>query len=215
MHSLPSKHSILNNISLLFVLAYTLMFTARASSSSIAELVKRVQSLPGVKQRAVNSVIGQAVADAASRPLHWVYDRALLESTLSSDKNADSAFWPVSVSPFYAMPTGRRSCYNEVALAMLRALPHDPMAAFDRNLYLDIIQNMFSPDSEYAEAYKRRIEAYDPSRKNEARKAIEGPWQHAAVTFLLEHLKKGEEVTGNPSLAETDGFCSSVPLVAR
>lgn len=181
-------------------------------SHALKDLLSRIDALPSIKRRAVNSVIGAAVGDAACRPLHWLYDRGTRENIL---QGSDPVFWPVSLSPFYSLPTGRRSCYNDVALAMLRSLPPDSNISFDFDSYLDEIMDMFKPSSEYAVAFAKRKEAYDPARKLEERRPIEGPWQHQAVTVLVGHLAKGEDISGNPSLAETDGFCSCIPLIAR
>merc|ERR1719400_2954651 len=63
------------------------------------------------------SLLGAAVADAASRPLHWVYDMTLMEELMKDGKDAE--FWPESMSPFYTLPTGARSCYNHVVMAGL------------------------------------------------------------------------------------------------
>merc|ERR1719339_13023 len=32
----------------------------------------------------------------------------------------DPEFWPESMSPFYTLPTGARSCYNHVVMAGLQ-----------------------------------------------------------------------------------------------
>ena len=32
----------------------------------------------------------------------------------------DAEFWPESMSPFYTLPTGARSCYNHVVMAGLK-----------------------------------------------------------------------------------------------
>jgi ADP-ribosylglycohydrolase len=188
------------------------MLSSATYGRALQELLGRVSALPEVKRRAVGAVIGAAVADAAARPLHWLYDRQILENLV---QNSDPAFWPVNASPFYSLPTGRRSCYNDLGLAMLRSLPLDKNLLFDGDSYLDEIMDMFKPESEYAAAFKRRQEAYDPARKLEKREPIEGPWQQQAVTVLVSHLTKGEEISGNPSVAETDGFCSCIPLIAR
>ena len=98
---------------------------------------------------------------------------------------------------------------------MLRSLPTDPNISFDFDAYVEQIMDMYKPSSDYATAFVKRQEVYDPARKLEERKPIEGPWQHQAVTVLVGHLNKGEDISGNPPLAETDGFCSCIPLIAR
>jgi hypothetical protein len=84
--------------------------TSKSSSyADIPSLLRRLNGLTSVQQRAVASVVGSAVGDAATRPVHWLYDRAKLEATIGT---SDPAFWPESISPYYTLPTGRRSCYN-------------------------------------------------------------------------------------------------------
>jgi hypothetical protein len=94
-----------------------------------------------------------------------VYDRNLLESILG-DK--DPAFWHENVSPFYSLPTGRRSCYNEVGYCMLESLkPYSVtgnLGGYNKENYITSLTNMFNPTSEYAEALERRKEIYDPAK---------------------------------------------------
>ena len=60
--------------------------TAVATNSALVhQLLNTVQSLPTVKKRAVYAVVGAAVADAAIRPFHWVYDRPTLEAALGDN----------------------------------------------------------------------------------------------------------------------------------
>ena len=49
-------------------------------AQALKELLTRIDALPAIKRRAVGSVIGAAVGDAACRPLHWLYDRKTRES---------------------------------------------------------------------------------------------------------------------------------------
>lgn len=42
-----------------------------------------------------------------------------------------------------------------------------------------------------------------------------GPWQQAAVTAYLTDLQAGRAPRGSPESLESDGFCSSIPLIAR
>lgn len=76
---------------------------------------------------------------------------------------------------------------------------------------------MFAPESEYGAALIRRKEAYDPAKRLEKREPVPGPWQQGAVTAFLEDLAKdGARLPkGNPELKESDGFCSSLPLIVR
>ena len=149
------------------------------SKESLATLFARYNTLSITKQRAVASVVGSAVADAATRPVHWLYDRSKLESIISP--TADSAFWPESLSPFYSLPTGRRSCYNDLGYVMLRSLQQQSDhsntdstvttstasvvgSPYSKDAYFSSLKSLFSPPSEYADAMARRLVAYDPAK---------------------------------------------------
>lgn len=142
-----------------------LVDAAAAADSTVMELMvsshlQTINSLSTEKQRAVYSIIGAAVADAACRPLHWVYDRDLMTSTIGND---DPEFWPISVSPFYTIPTGSRSCYNELGLTMLKALCAND-CVYDRNKFVAAMSETFSATSTYRLALNMRKIAYDPAR---------------------------------------------------
>jgi hypothetical protein len=185
------------------------------SSSLVVDLLSHIKTLSLINQRAIGAVVGAAVGDAATRPTHWVYDINLLESILG-DK--DPAFWHENVSPFYSLPTGRRSCYNEVGYCMLRSL--EPFTSigniggYHKGKYITSLTDFFHDSSDYAEALVLRKEIYDPAKKHEGRVLVPGPWQHAAVTVFLEHIQKGENISGGTN-KETDGFCATIPLIAR
>ena len=173
--------------------------TSTSSSSSLHDLLKKVSRLSLPNQRAVAAVVGASV-DAATRPFHWLYDRAKLENIVG-DK--DPAYWPVSVSPYYTLPTGRRSCYNDLGICTLTAMNAAPAHAFHEETYIKTMSTFFASDSEYAEALKRRKEAYTPEKRLEDREPIEGPWQQGAVSNFLSCLEKGEPITGSPESKET------------
>ena len=182
------------------------VFVSSTTSSSLHDLLKQVSKLSMPNQRAVAAVVGASVGDAATRPFHWVYDRAKLEKTVG-DK--DPAYWPVSVSPFYTLPTGRRSCYNDLGICMLTAMNTAPADAFVEETYVKTMSSFFSPESEYAVALKRRKEAYTPEKRMEDREPIDGPWQQGAVSNFLSCLEKGEPRAGSPESKETGGFFHS------
>ena len=64
--------------------------------------------------------LGATVADAAARPLHWVYDQKKLLNYISGKK--DFAFLKKNRSPFYSIKTGEVSGYNKVGLVMFQTL---------------------------------------------------------------------------------------------
>ena len=83
---------------------------------------------PDIVQRKIAALLGACVADAASRPLHWVYDMHALKCYLKEsfndgiDRNQQPEFYPQSRSPFYSLPTGENSCYFDITKAVLESL---------------------------------------------------------------------------------------------
>ena len=64
--------------------------------------------------------LGATVADAASRPLHWVYNQEKLNTYIKGKK--DFSFLKKNKSPFYNIKTGKVSGYNEIGQVMLQTL---------------------------------------------------------------------------------------------
>ena len=64
--------------------------------------------------------LGATVADAAARPLHWVYDPKKLNSYIKGKK--EIAFLKQNKSPFYSIKTGNVSGYNDVGQVMFKTL---------------------------------------------------------------------------------------------
>ena len=64
--------------------------------------------------------LGATVADAAARPLHWVYNQKKLLEYIRGKK--DFAFLKKNKSPFYNIRTGKVSGYNDVGQVMFKTL---------------------------------------------------------------------------------------------
>jgi len=64
--------------------------------------------------------LGATVADAAARPLHWVYDPKKLKSYIKNKK--EITFLKQNKSPFYSIKTGNVSGYNDVGQVMFKTL---------------------------------------------------------------------------------------------
>ena len=64
--------------------------------------------------------LGATVADAATRPLHWVYDPKKLKKYIKGKK--EIAFLKKNRSPFYNIKTGKVSGYNDIGQVMLQTL---------------------------------------------------------------------------------------------
>ena len=64
--------------------------------------------------------LGATVADAAARPLHWVYNQKKLNTYIKGKK--DFTFLKKNKSPFYNIKTGKVSGYNEIGQVMFQTL---------------------------------------------------------------------------------------------
>ena len=177
--------------------------------SELQQLLKEVSQLPKLQQRKVGCLVGAAVGDAAARPLHWVYDVHFLQQTISTDPQHPE-FWPESKSPFYTLPTGDNSCYWDQAMAVATSLGNRGGFVFE-----DICQELvtqFGPQSAYnmdkrQEYMLRRMQGLELV-------PLQGKWLHGGMIKFLENHSRGQ-VTGDPTIKETDGFCCALPVVAK
>lgn len=82
-----------------------------------------------VKARARAAVLGALLADAATMPLHWIYDLDKLNSLVESKTTrTQPEFFPEPSCPFYEYPLGALSPYGDEAYAVLRyAATHTDM----------------------------------------------------------------------------------------
>ena len=182
------------------------------STVKIEELLKEIRLLPLIKQRAIAAIVGASVADAATRPFHWLYDVKKLEEIVG---DGDPAFWSTSQSPYYTLETGRRSCYNDICYCMLRSLSNTSKSGyFEKESFIKSVVDLFAPPSEYSTAFVARKEAYDPAKRTEDRQPIPGPWQQQSITNFLDNVQTGY-FDGNPTVKETDGLMASIPLIAK
>ena len=98
------------------------------TTRTLTELIRLASMQPDHEQRKIAALVGACVADAASRPLHWVYDMEALEKYLNEtfddgvDRNKQPEFYPENKSPFYSLPTGENSCYFDITMASLESL---------------------------------------------------------------------------------------------
>lgn len=172
------------------------------ADNKTTELLAQCSQLPPLQSAAVASILGAAVADAAARPLHWIYDQADLEKLFQENRAPE--FWPESKSPFYTLPTGDRSCYNHVLMAGLEAFT-EANGEVDLDVYKRVLRKNFGEGTDWQEALERRREAYSPAKRKAWREPVPGPWLHGAVIHFLEH---GEGDTDN---TEMDAFLLTVP----
>jgi len=89
--------------------------------------------------------LGATVADAAARPLHWVYNQKKLNSYIRGKK--DFTFLKKNKSPFYNIKTGKVSGYNEIGQVMFQTLLEN-YENIEKEFKKNILKN-FGPGSKY------------------------------------------------------------------
>ena len=148
--------------------------------------------------------LGATVADAAARPLHWVYNQKKLNSYIRGKK--DFSFLKKNKSPFYNIKTGKVSGYNEIGQVMFETLleSHDNI---DQRFKKNIMKN-FGPGS----IYWKNLGLRSKYRKvKDWRGIIKGPWIHQNVIETIKNIKLKKKITGGTKVNESDGFCASLP----
>jgi hypothetical protein len=149
--------------------------------------------------------LGATVADAAARPLHWVYDSKKLKKYIKGKK--EITFLKQNKSPFYSIKTGNVSGYNDVGQVMFRTLisikkKSDIVKKFKRN----IVKN-FGPGSTYWKNLKLRKKY----KKIKWKKPMNGPWIHQNILETIQNIKAKKTITGGIKVNESDGYCAALP----
>ena len=149
--------------------------------------------------------LGATVADAAARPLHWVYDPKKLRKYIKGKK--EIAFLKQNKSPFYSVKTGKVSGYNDVGQVMFKTLETtkkkiDILKNFKRN----IIKN-FGPGS----LYWRNLKLRKKYKKIKWKKPMNGPWIHQNILETIQNIKAKKSITGGTKVNESDGYCAALP----
>jgi hypothetical protein len=148
--------------------------------------------------------LGATVADAAARPLHWVYDQKKLLTYIRGKK--DFTFLKKNKSPFYSIKTGKVSGYNNVGQVMLKTLiegHEDIENRFKKNIYKN-----FGPDSLYWKNFKLRAKY---RKIKDWRGIIKGPWIHQNIVETISNIKTKKKLTGGKKVNESDGYCAALP----
>ena len=149
--------------------------------------------------------LGATVADAATRPLHWVYDPKKLNQYIKGKK--EIAFLKKSRSPFYSIKTGKVSGYNDVGQVMFRTListkkKSDVLKNFKRN----VVKN-FGPGS----AYWKNLKLRKKYKKIKWKGPMNGPWIHQNILEAIQNIKAKKSITGGKKVNESDGYCAALP----
>ena len=149
-------------------------------------------------------LLGATVADAAARPLHWVYDQKKLLTYIKGKK--DFTFLKKNKSPFYSIKTGKVSGYNDIGQVMFKTLieGHENIEErFKKN-----ITRNFGPGSLYWKNFKLRAKY---RKVKDWRGIIQGPWVHQNIVETIQNIKKNKNLTGGIKVNESDGYCAALP----
>ena len=149
--------------------------------------------------------LGATVADAATRPLHWVYDPKKLKSYIKGKK--EIVFLKKNKSPFYSIKTGKVSGYNDIGQVMFKTLiqtkkKSEILKVFKRNIIIN-----FGPGS----AYWRNLKIRKKYKKIKWKKPLNGPWIHQNVLETIKNIKVKKSSTGGIKVNESDGYCAALP----
>ena len=148
--------------------------------------------------------LGASVADAAARPLHWVYDQKKLSTYIKGKK--DFTFLKKNKSPFYSIKTGKVSGYNDVGQVMFKTLieGHENIESrFKKN-----ITKHFGPGSVYWKNFNLRAKY---RKIKDWRGIIKGPWIHQNIVETISNIRAKKKLTGGCKVNESDGYCAALP----
>ena len=148
--------------------------------------------------------LGATVADAAARPLHWVYNQKKLLNYIKGKK--DFSFLKKNKSPFYNIKTGKVSGYNQIGQVMLETLLKDPKNVEER--FKKNILKRFGPGSIYWKNLKLRAKY---RKVKDWRGIIKGPWIHQNIIEAIKNIKTKKKLTGGVKVNESDGYCAALP----
>ena len=149
--------------------------------------------------------LGATVADAAARPLHWVYDPKKLNRYIKGKK--EIAFLKKNKSPFYSIKTGNVSGYNDVGQVMFKTLiSTKKKLEILKNFKRNIVKN-FGPGSVYWKNLKLRKKY----KKIKWKMPMNGPWIHQNILEAIQNIKAKKGITGGKKVNESDGYCAALP----
>jgi len=149
--------------------------------------------------------LGATVADAAARPLHWIYNQKKLLSYIKGKK--DFTFLKKNKSPFYNIKTGKVSGYNAIGQVMFNTLLED-----HRNIEKRFKKNItksFGPGSIYWKNLNLRAKY---RKVKDWRGIIKGPWIHQNIIESVRNIMAKKKLTGGIKVNESDGYCAALPF---
>jgi len=148
--------------------------------------------------------LGATVADAAARPLHWVYNQKKLLTYIKGKR--DFTFLKKNKSPFYSIKTGKVSGYNEVGQIMFKTLVDDHQD-IEKRFKKNITKN-FGPGSIYWKNFNLRAKY---KKVKDWRGIIKGPWIHQNIIETVKNINSKKKFTGGVKVNESDGYCAALP----
>ena len=149
--------------------------------------------------------LGATVADAAARPLHWVYDPRKLKKYIKGRK--EITFLKQNKSPFYSINTGNVSGYNDVGQVMFKTIRSTKKKSYIlKNFKKNIIKH-FGPRS----AYWKNLKLRKKYKKIKWKKPMQGPWIHQNILETIKNIKAKKSITGGTKVNESDGYCAALP----
>ena len=144
------------------------------------------------------------MADAAARPLHWVYNQKKLQRYIRGKR--DFTFLKKNKSPFYNIKTGKVSGYNEIGQVMFKTLLEDHRNIEER--FKKNITKNFGPGSIYWKNFNLRSKY---RKVKDWRGIIKGPWIHQNIIETVRNIKAKKRITGGIKVDESDGYCAALP----
>ncbi|XP_013413375.1 crystallin J1A [Lingula anatina] len=160
-----------------------------------------------VGQRKLGAIVGAAVADAASQPLHWNYDPVKLAGIIGDREEVE--FWEPSANPYYCIETGRQSCYGDLAYVLLESFSH--CKGFNLEDQKERTYKFFGPGSEYDDELNKDYKWKSGVGKNFP---IKGPWKQFSMKHFLKRVEEGQAKTGSPTDEQMDSVAKIAPVVA-
>jgi hypothetical protein len=138
------------------------------------------------------------LGDAASMPLHWIYDQRVIASKLHEHSlEKDSSFFPTPSCPYYNYPSGVFSPYGDESVPILKSMVQSPSAEFE-----------VTPACE--EIYK-----FYRSYAEEGDKGYVGRLNHVTKTFVSERDAGKEWSQCAADDSQANGIAKVALIVAR
>lgn len=173
--------------------------------SQLPSLITKVSNLNVETSKKVSAFLGAVVGDAASLHLEWIYDQAKVLDIVGG-KDKDPAFWPDSHVPFFTLPNGKVSCYNDEAIQALSVMAKND-GKYDTGKLIDhFLIHFGDPESPYQIAKAKRVDKKYP---------IEGPWIQGTLISMMDRYKAGINPPGPEDAEDHDGLCTALPLMIQ